>query len=128
MAAYAPGAVSFPWGATACRLAHCVRISRLRCCLVPVFGLWEQTSFFVWITITVLGAWSDPHFGGRGDVCLGGQRHSGIILIYVAMNLPFVIWILPELQSCRCHPRWKKPRRVDGAGPFQTFFPCGAAA
>ncbi|MEO1264142.1 MAG: carbohydrate ABC transporter permease, partial [Pseudomonadota bacterium] len=43
--------------------------------LVPVFGIWTF----------------DFCFGEYG--CLAGT-HTGIILIYVAINLPFVIWIL----------------------------------
>ncbi len=42
--------------------------------LVPVFGIWTF-QFCI------------------GDQCAAGT-HWGIILIYVAMNLPFVIWIL----------------------------------
>ena len=44
-----------------------------------------------------------------GDVCLAGT-HSGIILIYVAMNLPFVIWILQSFIV-------QVPRSLGGSGP-----------
>ena len=59
-------------------------------------------------------------FGGRGDVCLAGT-HSGIILIYVAMNLPFVIWILQSF-IVQVPRSLEEAARVDGAGPFQVFF------
>ncbi len=86
--------------------------------LVPVFGLWNNT--FCLDNDHGLGMWIRDIFGGRGDVCLAGTR-SGIILVYVAMNLPFVIWIL---QSFIVQVPWslEEAARVDGAGPFQTFF------
>lgn len=56
--------------------------------LVPVFGLWNTA--FCLDNDHGLGQWIRATFGGRGDVCLAGT-HSGIILVYVAMNLPFVI-------------------------------------
>ena len=59
--------------------------------LVPVFGLWNNE--FCIAKESWFGSWVREEFGGRGDLCLAGT-HSGIILIYVAMNLPFVIWIL----------------------------------
>ena len=86
--------------------------------LVPVFGLWnnefciEKTSF--------IGSMIRDYFGGRGDICLAGT-HSGIILIYVAMNLPFVIWILQSF-IVQVPRSLEEAARVDGAGPFQVFF------
>jgi multiple sugar transport system permease protein len=86
--------------------------------LVPVFGLWNNE--FCLDKEGFLGGMIRETFGGRGDVCLAGT-HSGIILIYVAMNLPFVIWILQSfiLQVPRS---LEEAARVDGAGLFQVFF------
>lgn len=86
--------------------------------LVPVFGLWNNS--FCLDNDLGLGAWIRDTFGGRGDVCLAGT-HSGIILIYVAMNLPFVIWILQSF-IVQVPYSLEEAARVDGAGPFQTFF------
>jgi multiple sugar transport system permease protein len=86
--------------------------------LVPVFGLWNNT--FCIDRASMVGAFIRDMFGGRGDVCLAGT-HSGIILIYVAMNLPFVIWILQSF-IVQVPYSLEEAARVDGAGPFQTFF------
>ena len=86
--------------------------------LVPVFGLWNNE--FCIDKETLVGAWIREIFGGRGDVCLAGT-HSGIILVYVAMNLPFVIWILQSF-IVQVPRSLEEAARVDGAGPFQVFF------
>ena len=86
--------------------------------LVPVFGLWNN-EFCLGKDGLIGGAIRDT-FGGRGDVCLAGT-HSGIILIYVAMNLPFVIWILQSF-IVQVPRSLEESARVDGAGPFQVFF------
>ncbi|MCY4180853.1 MAG: carbohydrate ABC transporter permease [Litoreibacter sp.] len=86
--------------------------------LVPVFGLWNND--FCIGKRTWLGELIRDSFGGRGDVCLEGT-HSGIILIYVAMNLPFVIWILQSF-IVQVPRSLEEAARVDGAGPFQVFF------
>ncbi|MFV0336012.1 MAG: carbohydrate ABC transporter permease [Tropicimonas sp.] len=86
--------------------------------LVPVFGLWNNT--FCIGRETMLGAWIREIFGGRGDVCLAGT-HMGIILIYIAMNLPFVIWILQSF-IVQIPRSLEEAARVDGAGPFHVFF------
>ena len=86
--------------------------------LVPVFGLWNNE--FCLDRDGFLGGMIREAFGGRGDVCLAGT-HSGIILIYVAMNLPFVIWILQSF-IVQVPPSLEEAARVDGAGPFQVFF------
>jgi len=86
--------------------------------LVPVFGLWNNE--FCLDRDGLLGGWIRETFGGRGDVCLAGT-HSGIILIYVAMNLPFVIWILQSF-IVQVPRSLEESARVDGAGPFQVFF------
>ncbi len=64
--------------------------------LVPVFGIWT--------------------FQFRLDGTTGG-----IILIYVAMNLPFVIWILQSF-IVQVPIQLEEAARMDGAGPFQVFF------
>jgi multiple sugar transport system permease protein len=86
--------------------------------LVPVFGLWNNE--FCLDKDGLIGGMIRDTFGGRGDVCLAGT-HSGIILIYVAMNLPFVIWILQSfiLQVPRS---LEEAARVDGAGPMRFFW------
>jgi multiple sugar transport system permease protein len=86
--------------------------------LVPVFGLWNNS--FCIDRDTLVGGWIRDTFGGRGDICLAGT-HGGIILIYVAMNLPFVIWILQSF-IVQVPRSLEEAARVDGAGPFQTFF------
>lgn len=86
--------------------------------LVPVFGLWNNE--FCLDKDGLVGGMIRDTFGGRGDVCLAGT-HSGIILIYVAMNLPFVIWILQSF-IMQVPRSLEEAARVDGAGPFQVFF------
>lgn len=86
--------------------------------LVPVFGLWNND--FCLDKDGFIGGMIRDAFGGRGDVCLAGT-HSGIILIYVAMNLPFVIWILQSF-IVQVPRALEEAARVDGAGPFQVFF------
>jgi multiple sugar transport system permease protein len=86
--------------------------------LVPVFGLWNNA--FCLDRDGMIGGFIRDTFGGRGDVCLAGT-HSGIILIYVAMNLPFVIWILQSF-IVQVPRSLEEAARVDGAGPFQVFF------
>ena len=86
--------------------------------LVPVFGLWNNE--FCLDKQGLIGGLIRDNFGGRGDVCLAGT-HSGIILIYVAMNLPFVIWILQSF-IVQVPSSLEEAARVDGAGPFQVFF------
>ena len=86
--------------------------------LVPVFGLWNNQ--FCLDQDGLVGGWVKEMVGGRGDPCLAGT-HSGIILIYVAMNLPFVIWILQSF-IVQVPRSLEEAARVDGAGPFQVFF------
>ncbi len=64
--------------------------------LVPVFGIWTF------------------QFG------IDGTR-AGIVLIYVAMNLPFVIWILQSF-IVQVPIQLEEAARMDGAGPFGVFF------
>ena len=64
--------------------------------LVPVFGIWTF------------------QFGVDGT-------RGGIILVYVALNLPFVIWILQSF-IVQVPIQLEEAARMDGAGPFQVFF------
>lgn len=64
--------------------------------LVPVFGIWTF------------------QFG------IDGTR-AGIVLVYVAMNLPFVIWILQSF-IVQVPIQLEEAARMDGAGPFAVFF------
>jgi len=64
--------------------------------LVPIFGIWTF------------------------QFHIDGTR-MGIILIYVAMNLPFVIWILQSF-IVQVPIQLEESARIDGAGPFQVFF------
>ncbi|MFN4157896.1 MAG: carbohydrate ABC transporter permease [Gemmobacter sp.] len=64
--------------------------------LVPVFGIWTF------------------------QFAIDGTR-AGIVLIYVAMNLPFVIWILQSF-IVQVPIQLEEAARMDGAGPFQVFF------
>lgn len=64
--------------------------------LVPVFGIWTF------------------QFGLDGT-------YSGIILVYVALNLPFVIWILQSF-IIQVPIQLEEAAKMDGAGPFQIFF------
>ncbi|HBR62645.1 carbohydrate ABC transporter permease [Rhodobacteraceae bacterium] len=118
MAAYALVRFRFMGRDTASLTTLMVRMVPPAVLLVPVFGLWNNEfciSKKFW-----LGELIRDTFGGRGDVCLAGT-HSGIILIYVAMNLPFVIWILQSF-IVQVPRSLEEAARVDGAGPFQVFF------
>ncbi|MEM1299167.1 MAG: carbohydrate ABC transporter permease [Pseudomonadota bacterium] len=64
--------------------------------LVPVFGIWTF------------------QYGLDGT-------YTGIILVYVAMNLPFVIWILQSF-IVQVPIQLEEAAKMDGAGPFQVFF------
>ena len=118
MAAYALVLFRFMGRDTASLTTLMVRMVPPAVLLVPVFGLWNNEfciSKKFW-----LGELIRDTFGGRGDICLAGT-HSGIILIYVAMNLPFVIWILQSF-IVQVPRSLEEAARVDGAGPFQVFF------
>jgi multiple sugar transport system permease protein len=64
--------------------------------LVPVFGIWTF------------------QYGLDGS-------YSGIILVYVAMNLPFVIWILQSF-IVQVPIQLEEAAKMDGANALQTFF------
>ncbi|MEO0918785.1 MAG: carbohydrate ABC transporter permease [Pseudomonadota bacterium] len=118
MAAYALVRFRFMGRDTVSLTTLMVRMVPPAVLLVPVFGLWNNE--FCLDRDGLLGGAIREAFGGRGDVCLAGT-HSGIILIYVAMNLPFVIWILQSF-IVQVPPSLEEAARVDGAGPFQVFF------
>ena len=64
--------------------------------LVPVFGIWTF------------------NYGLDGTF-------SGIILVYVAINLPFVIWILQSF-IVQVPIQLEEAAKMDGANPLQIFF------
>ena len=49
------------------------------------------------------------------------RTYTGIILVYVAMNLPFVIWILQSFIG-QVPMQLEEAARMDGANPLQVFF------
>ena len=118
MAAYALVRFRFMGRDTVSLTTLMVRMVPPAVLLVPVFGLWNNE--FCLDRDGLIGGWIRDVFGGRGDVCLAGT-HSGIILIYVAMNLPFVIWILQSF-IVQVPRSLEESARVDGAGPFAVFF------
>ena len=118
MAAYALVRFKFMGRDTASLTTLMVRMVPPAVLLVPVFGLWNNE--FCISKNSYFGEIIRDVFGGRGDVCLAGT-HSGIILIYVAMNLPFVIWILQSF-IIQVPRSLEEAALVDGAGPFQVFF------
>ncbi|MDJ0784722.1 MAG: carbohydrate ABC transporter permease [Desulfosarcinaceae bacterium] len=65
------------------------------------------------LTVPVFAIWTFQYG-------LSNNRH-GLILIYVAINLPFVIWILQSFIQ-QVPIQLEEAARVDGANPFQTFF------
>ena len=118
MAAYALVRFRFMGRDTVSLTTLMVRMVPPAVLLVPVFGLWNNE--FCLHKDGLIGGFIRETMGGRGDVCLAGT-HSGIILIYVAMNLPFVIWILQSF-IVQVPRSLEEAARVDGAGPFQVFF------
>jgi multiple sugar transport system permease protein len=118
MAAYALVRFRFMGRDTASLTTMMVRMVPPAVLLVPVFGLWNNE--FCLDKQGPIGSMIREILGGRGDVCLAGT-HSGIILIYVSMNLPFVIWILQSFIA-QVPRSLEEAARVDGAGPFQVFF------
>ncbi|MEM7376486.1 MAG: carbohydrate ABC transporter permease [Pseudomonadota bacterium] len=118
MAAYALVRFQFMGRDVASVTTLAVRMLPPAVLLVPVFGLWNNE--FCIDKNSFLGELIRDTFGGRGDVCLAGT-HSGIILVYIAMNLPFVIWILQSF-IVQVPRQLEEAARMDGAGPFQVFF------
>ena len=64
--------------------------------LVPIFGIWTFQY-------------------GLSDT------FTGIVLVYVAMNLPFVVWIMQSFIA-QVPLSLEEAARVDGANPWQVFF------
>ena len=118
MAAYALVRFRFMGRDTVSATTLMVRMIPPAVLLVPVFGLWNNE--FCLDKNGWLGGIIRDLAGGRGDVCLSGT-HSGIILIYIAMNLPFVIWILQSF-IVQIPIQLEEAARMDGAGSFQVFF------
>lgn len=118
MAAYALVRFRFMGRDTVSLTTLMVRMVPPAVLLVPVFGLWNNE--FCLDKDGLIGGMIRDAFGGRGDVCLAGT-HSGLILVYVAMNLPFVIWILQSF-IVQVPRSLEEAARVDGAGPFKVFF------
>lgn len=118
MAAYALVRFRFMGRDTVSLTTLMVRMVPPAVLLVPVFGLWNNE--FCIDKDSMVGEWWRDMFGGRGDICLAGT-HGGIILVYVAMNLPFVIWILQSF-IVQVPRSLEEAARVDGAGPFKVFF------
>lgn len=54
------------------------------------------------------------------DFGLENSLH-GVILVYVALNLPFVVWILQSFIE-QVPTQLEEAARMDGANPLQTFF------
>jgi multiple sugar transport system permease protein len=96
MAAYAIVRFRFMGRDTASLSTLLMRMVPPAVLLVPVFGIWTF------------------QYG------ISGTRY-GIILVYVAMNLPFVIWILQSF-IVQVPLQLEEAARMDGAGPFQVFF------
>ncbi|MEM1316985.1 MAG: carbohydrate ABC transporter permease [Pseudomonadota bacterium] len=96
MAAYALVRFRFMGRGTVSMTTLLMRMVPPAVLLVPVFGIWTF------------------QFGLDGS-------YSGIILIYVAMNLPFVIWIMQSF-IVQVPMQLEEAARMDGANPFQVFF------
>lgn len=101
MAAYALVRFRFMGRGTVSMTTLLMRMVPPAVLLVPVFGIWTF-DFCI------------------GDECLAGT-YSGIILIYVAMNLPFVIWILQSF-IVQVPIQLEEAARMDGANPLQVFY------
>ena len=96
MAAYAIVRFRFMGRGTVSTTTLLMRMVPPAVLLVPVFGIWT--------------------FQYGLD-----QTYAGIILIYTAMNLPFVIWILQSF-IVQVPIQLEEAARIDGANPFQIFF------
>jgi multiple sugar transport system permease protein len=46
---------------------------------------------------------------------------TGVAIVYIAINLPFVVWILQSFIE-QVPPQLEEAARMDGANPLQTFF------
>ncbi len=96
MAAYALVRFKFMGRDTASYTTMAIRMVPPAVLLVPVFGIWTF------------------QFDLNGT-------YVGIVLIYVAMNLPFVIWILQSF-IVQVPIQLEQAAKMDGANPIQIFF------
>lgn len=96
MAAYALVRFRFMGRGTVSMTTLMMRMVPPAVLLVPVFGIWA--------------------FQYRLD-----GTFTGIVLVYVAMNLPFVIWILQSF-IVQVPIQLEEAARIDGANAFQVFF------
>lgn len=96
MAAYALVRFRFMGRGTVSMATLMMRMVPPAVLLVPVFGIWTF------------------QYGLDGT-------YFGIILVYVAMNLPFVIWILQSF-IVQVPIQLEEAAKMDGANPLQVFF------
>ena len=96
MAAYAIVRFKFMGRGTVSLTTLMMRMVPPAVLLVPVFGIWTF------------------QYGLDGT-------YAGVILVYVAMNLPFVIWILQSF-IVQVPVQLEEAAKMDGANPFQVFF------
>jgi len=96
MAAYALVRFRFMGRGTMSMTTLMIRMVPPAVLLVPVFGIWT--------------------FQYQLD-----GTYAGIILVYVAMNLPFVIWILQSF-IIQVPIQLEEAARMDGANALQVFF------
>lgn len=96
MAAYALVRFKFMGRGTVSMATLLMRMVPPAVLLVPVFGIWTF------------------QYGLDGT-------YTGIILVYTAMNLPFVIWILQSF-IVQVPIQLEEAARMDGANPIQIFF------
>lgn len=101
MAAYAIVRFKFIGRGTVSMTTLMMRMVPPAVLLVPVFGIWNFNFCF-------------------RDECLAGT-YTGVILLYTAMNLPFVIWILQSFIK-QVPIQLEEAARMDGANAFQIFF------
>lgn len=96
MAAYALVRFKFMGRGTISMTSLIMRMVPPAVLLVPVFGIWTF------------------NYGLDGTF-------AGIVLVYVAMNLPFVIWILQSF-IVQVPMQLEEAAKMDGANPLQIFF------
>ena len=96
MAAYALVRFKFMGRGTISMTSLMMRMVPPAVLLVPVFGIWTF------------------NYGLDGTF-------AGIVLVYVAMNLPFVIWILQSF-IVQVPMQLEEAAKMDGANPLQIFF------
>ena len=96
MAAYALVRFKFMGRGTISMTSLMMRMVPPAVLLVPVFGIWTF------------------NYGLDGTF-------AGIVLVYVAMNLPFVIWILQSF-IVQVPMQLEEAAKMDGANPMQIFF------